>query len=791
MVLGLLRNIPILNSFSGKPAASQESFETEAAAKANEKAIIQEGLKPLFIIALPEGDFLELKAKLKEKFNGRDLHFEVDPELKKPKLYILKPNALAKRNLETALDKAFIKENYKSIELSGDGNKLGESLLRTMNTEFIALKGAEQKIEYTQKEAEKAKLRQSLESLSKVKAELASPAERLKAVGVNSCANGTCGHDHGKQLSEENIRSFSGALISTSHEEQQIGGEKSRNHEATVTISQLQSRRQKFENNKLTKIELLYLNTLYQKNLKRIAENNNLESRARLEKLNTAIQERLTGNKSVAVPGLDEINSLIKEFLLTETRRSLNLGKFIMSRNNSKLKTTTAPSKDKMMLQITQQRREDLKTFLIELKELGNEHSKHEELIQSRNTAYIIHDRNKNDIFDPRELELTFAHRENTSGDFTIHRLPLINFLNGDKLTTSSERMTYKDIHEQEMHCSDIVQTQYMLSLLKQLELESNPTERDKIIENDFKSNLNKITDEIKASLQKIAAAAKKPFKQNITTQRLMNSSILSEGGSFSNVNFTQIDTKQSQEAHLARESVNKSIKELLSNIFAQEYKSFKTSAKEVLNKFTPEETKQINSPISQYFNEEINQSSSMIKPMGAKNLRSDLKKDEVESYINSRVKISQQIDLLPRLMNKGFSYENNLKGALEQSNQSSIHTNTQLAETKHLQNTTNNSGKEEHDKQVGGIALTGQFSFIDREKFHEKNQTYKDFPPLPESWKTESNSPKTTTQETQTNHNPVSNTPQTTAQPTETKPETISHHTEAATSNPSEPVSQ
>lgn len=184
MVLGLLKNIPILNSFLGKPAASQESSETEAAAKANEKAIAQEGLKPLFIVALPEGDFSELKAKLKEKFNGRDLHFEVDPEIKKPKLYILKPNALAKRNLETALDKAFIKDNYRSIELSGDGNKLGESLLRTMNTEFITLEGAERKIEYTQKEAEKAKLRQSLESLSKLGVH----------IHDDSCL---CGQDHG------------------------------------------------------------------------------------------------------------------------------------------------------------------------------------------------------------------------------------------------------------------------------------------------------------------------------------------------------------------------------------------------------------------------------------------------------------------------------------------------------------------------------------------------------------------------------------------------------------------
>jgi hypothetical protein len=386
------------------------------------------------------------------------------------------------------------------------------------------------------------------------------------------------------------------------------------------------------------------------------------------------------------------------------------------------------------------------------------------------------------------KIEITVAHRENTRDNFTIHRLPLISFLNGDKLTASSEKMTHADIHQREMHSKDILQTQYMLSLLKQLEQNSNSTERDTIIENDFKSNLNKITNEIKASLQKIVTATKRSFNPNTTPQNLSGNSILSQGGSFSNVNFTQIDTKQSEEAHLARESVNKSIKELLSNIFAQEYKSFKTSAKEVLSKFTPEETKQLNSPVSQYFNEEINQSISMIKPMGAKNLKSNLEKDKIENYINSRVKISQQIDLLPRLMNKSFSYENNLKGALEQSNQSSIHTNRQLAETKHLQNTTNNSGKEEHDKQVGGIAITGQFSFIDRKDFHEKNQTYKDFPPLPESWKTESNSPKTTTQETQTNHNP---TPQATAQePTETSTESINQHREAVTNHQSEPVS-
>jgi len=759
MVLGLLKNLPVLNSFLGKPAAPKESLETEAAAKANEKAIAQEGLKPLFIVALPEGDFSELKAKLKEKFNGRDLHFEVDPELKKPKLYILKPNALAKRNLEAALDKAFIKDNYKSIEFSGDGNKLGESLIRTMNTELVSLKGAERKIEYAQKEAEKANSRQTLEKLSQMGVHVCSA----------ECEHGekTLDSDNGNQLLDGIV------LISNSHNDnktvtKQVTSTQSLGNieENAQPVNNNDANQQKSNGSNLTKIELLYLNTLYQKNLENIAKNKNPESIARLKKLNTAIQERLTGNRSVVVPGLDEINSLVKEYLLTKIRRSLNLGKFVMLKNNSKHKTTMAPSQEITPLQTAQQRREDLKTFLTELDKLGSDHSKHEALIQSRNSAYIIRNKNTDRTFDRTKIEITFAHRENSSTDFTIYRLPLINFLNGDKLTSSSERMTYQEIHQREMHSKDILQTQYMLSLLKQLEDNSNPTERDKIIENDFKSNLNKITNEIKTSLQKITAAAKKSFSPNTGPQKLNGNSILSQGGSFSNVSFTQIDTKQSQGTHLARESVNKSIRELLSNIFAQEYKSFKTSAKEVLSKFTLEETKQLNPPISQYFNEEINQSISMIKPMGLENLKSNLEKDKIESYINSRIEISQQIDLLPRLMNKGFSYENNLKGSLEQSTQSSLHANRQLAETKHLQNRTNNSGKEEHDKQVGGIALTGQFSFIDRKEFHERNKTYKDFPELPESWKAAEKA-------------------------TETNPKTITPQTiEAATNHQSEPVS-
>lgn len=676
MVLGLLRNIPILNSFSGKSAASQESSETEAAAKANEKAIAQEGLKPLFIVILPaEGDFSELKAKLKEKFNGRDLHFEVDPELKKPKLYILKPNALAKRNLETALDKAFIKDNYRSIELSGDGNKLGESLLRTMNTEFIALEGAERKIEYTQKETEKAKLRQSLESLSKAEAKSGSPAERLKATGIHICGEG-CEHGGGRELTTEDTKSI---------------------------LEQFQ--------------------------------------------------------QSIMVSG------------------------------NSKFVDNSAVDSSKTNKSITstkQERIKDLQNFLVKLNDLGDNHQTHTQLIESSYSIYIVNDKNKGQTFDPTQLELTFAHREKLSDDFTVHRLPLFDFLRGVELTASSKRISNGDIHQKEMHAKEVVQAQSILSILNTLGNENPLT----ALKNNFERNLNQISSKIKEAIKQVQSASQVVLNPMAMNQSPITNNTLNKGTSFLNTGFRIMNTERSQETSSARKSIEESTKELLRNIFSPENRSFKSSAREILNTFSPDETKLISSPISQYFNEQINQNRSQIQSPNSRDLRKNLNAETVQNYINSRVKISQQIDLLPRLMNKGFSYENNLKGALEQSNQSSIHTNTQLAETKHLQNTTNNSGKEEHDKQVGGIALTGQFSFIDRKEFHERNKTYKDFPPLPENWKTEPDSPKTTTQETQTNHNPVSNTPQTTAQePTETSTETINHHTEAATSHPSELV--
>ena len=569
MVLGLLRNIPILNSFSGKSAASQESSETEAAAKANEKAIIQEGLKPLFIVALPEGDFSELKAKLKEKFNGRDLHFEVDPELKKPKLYILKPNALAKRNLETALDKAFIKENYKSIELSGDGNKLGESLLRTMNTEFIALKGAKQKIEYTQKEAKKANSRRILGKLSQM--------------GVHVCS-AEC-EEHKQILSEKQIKSVRDALSGAS---------------------------------------------------------------------------------------------------------------------NSKPKTSVNPSRNTTQVQTGQKRKEDLKAFFTKSQKFEDNHLDHNELIQASNSIYLIRNHNPDKNIDLAKIELTFAHRDNTTDNFTIRRLPLMDFLDCLELPASSEEINNKNFHSNEFHKK--IDPQSSLSLLEAIE-QKNSSQVETAIQESKKKEEEQLKSQIEQQLKSIARQIRTYIKKSVPPLIKLNS-------------FSTGLQQQGEEFRVERLAKN------IKNLFQV-----------------------ISSPTNQ---EQF------------KNLDGKI----AQEYRDTRIRIAKELDvdeLLDASITDKDSPEaktekESILGQLEQSDQTSQKINRELAQRDDFKNSKDpKTGKEENDKQVGGIALTGQFSFIDRKDFHERHQTYKDFPPLPESWKT--------------------------AQPTETKPETISHHTEAATS--------
>ena len=581
MVLGLLRNIPILNSFSGKSAASQESSETEAAAKANEKAIIQEGLKPLFIVVLPKGDFSELKAKLKEKFNGRDLHFEVDPELKKPKLYILKPNALAKRNLETALDKAFIKENYKSIELSGDGNKLGESLLRTMNTEFIALEGAKQKIKYTQKEAEKANSRQTLEKLSQM--------------GVHVCS-AEC-EEHKQILSEEQIKRVRDALSRAS------------NSEPTTSVSHPHNTTQ---------------------------------------------------------------------------------------------------------VQTEQKRREDLKAFFTKSQKFEDSHLDHNKLIQASNSIYLIRNHNPDKDIDLAKIELTFAHRDNTTDNFTIRRLPLMDFLNGVELPASSEEINNKDFHSNEFHKK--IDPQSALSLLEAIEQKSSSQvetviqESKKKEEEQLKSQIER---QLKSSAGQIRTYIKKPEQKSVPPL----------------IKLDGFNTGLQQQVEEFR------VKNLATNI--------KNLFQVISSPTNQEQFKNLDGKIAQ-------------------------------EYRDTRIRIAKELDvdeLLDASITDKDSPEaktekESILGQLEQSDPTSQKINRELAQRDDFKNSKDpKTGKEENDKQVGEIALTGQFSFIDRKDFHEKHQTYKDFLPLPESWKA--------------------------AQPTETKPEPISIiQKEASTSelvNPAE----
>ena len=117
-----------------------------------------------------------------------------------------------------------------------------------------------------------------------------------------------------------------------------------------------------------------------------------------------------------------------------------------------------------------------------------------------------------------------------------------------------------------------------------------------------------------------------------------------------------------------------------------------------------------------------------------------------ISKYINNKIETAQSEDL--------SNLSSDTLAKLEKSDPISQEINRKLVKPLQV------AGIAANDiRQVGGIALTGQFSFLDREKFHKDNKTYKDFPPLPESWKTEHNSPKPNTQETQTNHDPANNT--------------------------------
>lgn len=749
MVLGLLKNLPILNSFLGKPASTKESLETEAAAKANEKAIEQEGLKPLFIVALPEGDFSELKAKLKEKFNGRDLLFELDPELKKPKLYILKPNALAKRNSETALDKAFIKDNYRSIELSGDGNKLGESLVKTMSSELISLKGAERKIEYAQKEAEKANSRQTLEKLSQM--------------GVHVCS-AEC-EEHKQRFTEEQIEivrntPIKGLLSLINHKT-----EEGRQSEAKT------SKKEQSDESSKTEAHNTNEDIAKQRESKR-RQNNVLVIRTKRPA--SWFTNRFKKTWSHLFPKLD----LAKRQKETTSTQNLD------SNQKQEDIQQAVPSHNMAQVQTAQKRREDLKAFFTKSQKFEDSHLDHNELIQASNSIYLLRNNNPDNNIDLAKIELTFAHRDNTTDNFTIQRLPLMDFLNGLELPASSEEINNKNFHSNEFHKGMISQS--ALSLLEAIE-QNNSSQIKTVIEDSKQREEETKQQQTKRMNQKIGLVgglAERTNSQNNDTSKINKPitdlkslepliRMINIQGKQNHGDYRANVTKLGEALKLIKTSTDtergrlEAMKELHRR-FQEEISTISSvdskEALKILSKLTTE--KQDNSSFpSPWFIQNYIQS----KDLRNKLLDDNTSQDFIIDYINSRIKMAQREDL-------SNLASNDTRTDLEQSNLISKTINSKLGN--HFK-----GSEEQKDKQVGGIALTGQLSFIDRKDFHERNQTYKDFPELPESWKTEPKQTASNTNQTSPNHestNPASTAADNSAKATET----------AANSNNSSPAS-
>jgi hypothetical protein len=314
-----------------------------------------------------------------------------------------------------------------------------------------------------------------------------------------------------------------------------------------------------------------------------------------------------------------------------------------------------------------------------------------------------------------------------------------MDFLNGVELPASSEEINNKNFHSNEFHKK--IDPQRALSLLEAIEqknssqVETAIQESKKKEEEQLKSQIER---QLKSSAGQIRTYIKKPEQKSVPPLIKLNG--------FS--------------AGLQQQGEEFRVKNLATNI----KKLFQV----------------ISSPTNQ---EQF------------KNLDGKI----AQEYRDTRIRIAKELDV-DELLNASITDKDSseaetekesILGQLEQSDPISQKINRDLAKRDDFQNSKNpQTGEEEHDKQVGGIALTGQFSFIDRKEYHGKNKTYEHFPPLPDSWKTESNSLKPNTQETQMNHNPANSTQQATVEAAKTSTETVTHHTETAVSNQNEQVS-
>lgn len=182
MALSFLRNIPILGSLISKEVKTSPKPEVSKQA-----AITDEGLKPLFVLAIPASfsieEFIGIKNNLK-KYNERDLRIQRDPKLNNIKLFILKSDSLSKRHLDLAFDEAFLKNNYSFIEIKNLKN------LPTKINELIS-KGYK-KFNSQAKELKRDQLKDlSLSNLN-----------NLKAQGIHICDD-KCTHGNGITTQQE------------------------------------------------------------------------------------------------------------------------------------------------------------------------------------------------------------------------------------------------------------------------------------------------------------------------------------------------------------------------------------------------------------------------------------------------------------------------------------------------------------------------------------------------------------------------------------------------------------
>jgi hypothetical protein len=184
-----------------------ESSTTNTAKLTDDQAA--EGVKPLVIVVLPESeDYSGLKARLNEKYSPRDLKFQTSAKLTEPRLYLMKPTALEKRNLDLEFNREFLKENYQVLKLNPKVDVLkviDDKFTKVYSSSVRANNISEAKIS-AEKELKAKASKNPFKFLDKLfgKGEDSSTASAPPSNDVESLICGeNCGHDHSGDSKEE------------------------------------------------------------------------------------------------------------------------------------------------------------------------------------------------------------------------------------------------------------------------------------------------------------------------------------------------------------------------------------------------------------------------------------------------------------------------------------------------------------------------------------------------------------------------------------------------------------